>query len=156
MPELAEAEIVARQLRARIVGATLKDCWVGRPDIVRQGLATLDWYRGTSITKVERHGKSILLALSRAGETRYLVAELGMTGLLLFREPDPGYRKHTHLVLVLDGSRNSGIGTQDDSAGCICWTARAWSGSARSGLDATLSPSPGRASGKWSSGAEAE
>ena len=105
MPELAEAEIVARQLRERIVGATLKDCWVGRPDIVRQGLATLDWYRGTSITTVERQGKSILLALSRADETRYLVAELGMTGLLLFREPDPRYRKHTHLVLVLDGGR---------------------------------------------------
>ena len=105
MPELAEAEIVARQLRARIVGATLKDCWVGRPDIVRQGLATLDWYRGTSITKVERHGKSILLAFSRTDETRYLIAELGMTGLLLFRLPDASYSKHTHLVLSLEGAQ---------------------------------------------------
>jgi formamidopyrimidine-DNA glycosylase len=103
MPELPEAEIVARQLRERTLGATLKDCWVGRPDIVRQGLATLDWYRGTHITKVERHGKSIALALSRNEETRYLVVELGMTGLLLFRLPAASYHKHTHLVLSLEG-----------------------------------------------------
>jgi len=103
MPELPEAEVVARQLRERVLGALLKDCWVGRPDIVRQGLATLDWYRGTRITKVERHGKSIALALSRNEETRYLVVELGMTGLLLFRLPAASYHKHTHLVLSLEG-----------------------------------------------------
>ncbi|MGH7165624.1 MAG: DNA-formamidopyrimidine glycosylase family protein, partial [Nitrospiraceae bacterium] len=61
MPELPEAEVVARQLRARIIGATLKDCWVGRPDIVRQGLDTLDWYRGARIVTVERRGKSIVM-----------------------------------------------------------------------------------------------
>lgn len=103
MPELPEAEVVASQLRARILGATLKDCWVGRPDIVRQGLATLDWYRGARTTNVERYGKSIVLSLSRNDESRYLVAELGMTGLLLFRAPDESYHTHTHLVLSFVG-----------------------------------------------------
>jgi formamidopyrimidine-DNA glycosylase len=104
MPELPEAEVVARQLRARILGATLKDCWVGRPDIVRQGLPTLDWYRGARLSAVERWGKSVVLAFSRDAETRYLLAELGMTGLFFFRSPAPTYQKHTHVVLSLDGT----------------------------------------------------
>src|SRR5213594_1440812 len=103
MPELPEAEVVVNQLRDRVLGAVLKDCWVGRPDIVRQGLATLDWYRGASITTVQRRGKSVVLGCLREHETRYLLAELGMTGLLLFRLPDPSYQKHTHLILSLDG-----------------------------------------------------
>src|SRR5579883_721215 len=107
MPELPEAETVARQLRARILGATLKDCWVGRADIVRVGLPTLDWYRGTSLSRIERRGKSVVLSFSSRNETRYLVAELGMTGLLLFGSPAPGYRKHTHLILSLAGGRES-------------------------------------------------
>ena len=94
---------IARQLRARLLGATITECGIERRDIVREGLATLDWYCGTRISGVERRGKSIVLALSREEETRYLVAELGMTGLLLFRAPDERYHKHTHLVLSLDG-----------------------------------------------------
>lgn len=103
MPELPEAEVVAQQLRDRILGAVLKDCWVGRSDIVRQGLSTLAWYRGARIALIERQGKSVVLTFSRQKEARYLVAELGMTGLLLFRAPDNSYHKHTHLVLFLDG-----------------------------------------------------
>ena len=104
MPELPEAEVVAYQLRERILGATLKDCWIGRPDIVRQGLPTLDWYRGARLSSIERRGKSVVLAFSRESDVRYLVAELGMTGLLFFRPPAPSYQKHTHLVLSLDGT----------------------------------------------------
>ncbi|MEW6544485.1 MAG: bifunctional DNA-formamidopyrimidine glycosylase/DNA-(apurinic or apyrimidinic site) lyase [Nitrospirota bacterium] len=105
MPELPEAEVVANQLGERLLGTTIRGCWVGRSDIVRQGLATLDWYRGAVLSAVERRGKSVVLAASRGAETRYLVAELGMTGLLLFKPPDPRYRKHTHLILSLDGGK---------------------------------------------------
>ncbi|MGH7205874.1 MAG: bifunctional DNA-formamidopyrimidine glycosylase/DNA-(apurinic or apyrimidinic site) lyase [Nitrospiraceae bacterium] len=103
MPELPEAEVVVSQLRDRVLGAILKDCWIGRPDIVRRGLAMLDWYRGASIITVQRRGKSVVLGFSRDHETRYLLAELGMTGLLLFRSPHASYQKHTHLILSLDG-----------------------------------------------------
>lgn len=105
MPELPEAEVVVRQLRARILGATLKDCLVGRADIVRAGLPTLDWYKGKEIVQIERRGKSVVLTFSSRTETRYLLAELGMTGLLLFGRPAPSYRKHTHLILSLSGGR---------------------------------------------------
>ncbi len=112
MPELPEAEVVARQLRSRILGATLKDCWIGRPDIVRRGLESLDWYRGTTITQIERFGKTVVLAFAREpqeGGPRYLAAELGMTGLLLFRAPNPSYQKHTHLILSLTGCPESEV-----------------------------------------------
>lgn len=102
MPELPEAEVVSRQLRSRVLGATLKDSRIGRPDIVREGLETIDWYRGTRITAVVRQGKSVVLTFARGDESRYLIAELGMTGLLLF-QPPARFHKHTHVVLFLNG-----------------------------------------------------
>jgi formamidopyrimidine-DNA glycosylase len=105
MPELPEAEVVARQLRAGILGAQSVSCWLGRADIVREGLSTLPWYSGARIVGVERRGKSVVLAFRHHEEPRYLVAELGMTGLLFFRSPGEAYRKHTHFILTLDGSR---------------------------------------------------
>ena len=107
MPELPEAEVVARQLRERLLGAVWKDCWVGRPDIVRQGFETLESYRSARLTAVERVGKSVVLTWVRHRAPSYLVAELGMTGLLLFRLPADHYRKHTHVVLSLDGVQES-------------------------------------------------
>jgi formamidopyrimidine-DNA glycosylase len=104
MPELPEAEVVARQLQRALPGARVKDCWIGRPDIVRQGLETLDWYRSAHIRTVERRGKSIVLGLIRGTETRYLLAELGMTGLLLFQSPNESYQKHTHVILTFEGA----------------------------------------------------
>jgi formamidopyrimidine-DNA glycosylase len=105
MPELPEAEVVARQLRDRLAGATLTEAWVGRADIVREGFATLDWYRGATVTQIERRGKSVVLTFSHGVEDRYFVAELGMTGLLLFKAPAPSYQKHTHIILSLTGGK---------------------------------------------------
>ena len=85
MPELPEAEVVARQLRVHLLGAQLNECLVGREDIVREGLPTLSWYHGARLEAVERYGKSVALGFKREDELRYVVAELGMTGLLLFR-----------------------------------------------------------------------
>ncbi len=109
MPELPEAEVVARQLRERVRGAVIKECWVGREDIIRRGIDTLPWFRGARITGAQRYGKSVAIACEREGETRYLVAELGMTGLLLFGPLAPRYQKHTHCVLTLDGGQASDL-----------------------------------------------
>ena len=93
MPELPEAEVVAQQLRTHLLGAQLNECWVGRADIVREGLPTLSWYRGARLEGVERYGKSVALEFKNKGELRYVVAELGMTGLLLFRATQTKDRK---------------------------------------------------------------
>src|SRR5438034_5092390 len=103
MPELPEAETIASQLRARLRGATITECRIGRADIVREGLATLPWYRRARLVSASRLGKSVVLEADKSGETRYLVFELGMTGLLFFTLLDPSYRKHTHLTLSLTG-----------------------------------------------------
>lgn len=109
MPELPEAEVAARQLRERVVGAIVRDCWVGRGDIVREGLSTLEWYRQAEITAVERRGKSVILTFYRGGQTRFMAAELGMTGLLLFRSTPTKHPQHTHFVLHLEGRGESEI-----------------------------------------------
>ncbi|MGQ0667850.1 MAG: bifunctional DNA-formamidopyrimidine glycosylase/DNA-(apurinic or apyrimidinic site) lyase [Nitrospiraceae bacterium] len=99
MPELPEAEIVARQLRAKLIGATLTDSWVGRRDIVREGADTLPWYQGAILQQIHRYGKSVAMELVKGEESRYIVAELGMTGLLLFRSVPIKYPQHVHVRL---------------------------------------------------------
>jgi formamidopyrimidine-DNA glycosylase len=107
MPELPEAEVVARQLRVHLLGAQLNECLVGRADIVREGLATLSWYYGAVLESVERYGKSVALGLKKEDETRYVVAELGMTGLLLFRATQTKYPQHVHVCMLFTGGHES-------------------------------------------------
>ena len=54
MPELPEAEVVAQQLRAKLSGATVTDCWVGRRDIIREGADTLPWYKNAVLHQIHR------------------------------------------------------------------------------------------------------
>lgn len=107
MPELPEAEAVARQIRDHLLGAQLSECWVGRADIVREGLSTLPWYRGATLEDVERYGKSVALGFRNNGELRYVVVELGMTGLLLFRATQTKHPQHVHVRLSFTGGRES-------------------------------------------------
>lgn len=109
MPELPEAEVAARQLRSRVLGATVRDCWIGRADIVREGLSSVESYRGMKIADVERRGKSVILAFAGATEVRFLAAELGMTGLLLFRGAHTRHPQHTHCILRLEGGEEPEI-----------------------------------------------
>ncbi|WP_455243389.1 bifunctional DNA-formamidopyrimidine glycosylase/DNA-(apurinic or apyrimidinic site) lyase [Petrachloros mirabilis] len=103
MPELPEAEVVGRQLRKALVGATLVDCWIGRADIVREGLKSLPWYRGALVQGVKRFGKSVALELVKDDTVRYIVAELGMTGLLLFPSAHTKLPQHVHVRMTFSG-----------------------------------------------------
>jgi formamidopyrimidine-DNA glycosylase len=100
MPELPEAEVVARQIRSRLLGAPLGDVWVGRADIVREGFSTLSWYPGASLQSVERFGKSVALGFMKDKVCRYVVAELGMTGLLLFQSTPTKHPQHVHVKML--------------------------------------------------------
>jgi len=100
MPELPEAEVVARQIRSRLTSATLVDVVLGRRDIVREGVSTLSWYRKTRLVSVERYGKSVALGFQKNAELRYVVAELGMTGLLLFDSVPIRHPRHVHVELI--------------------------------------------------------
>jgi len=107
MPELPEAEVVARQIRAHLLGAQLNECWVGRADIVREGLPTRLWYHGAALEGVERYGKSVALGFKKDGELRYVIAELGMTGLLLFRDTQTKLPQHVHVRMSFTGGHES-------------------------------------------------
>lgn len=105
MPELPEAEVVTRQVREALLGATLHHLWIGRQDIVREGYSSAAWYEGATLQAVERRGKSVVLQFAQAESHRYMVAELGMTGLLLFANAPSSYEKHTHVRLSFSGRR---------------------------------------------------
>jgi len=107
MPELPEAEVVARQIRDRLLGATLTDTWIGRADIVREGYRARSWYPGARLDAVARYGKSVALGFCKAGQIRYLVAELGMTGLLLFPSAQTKHPQHVHVRLTFAGGQES-------------------------------------------------
>ena len=82
MPELPEAETVVRQLREHLAGAVIMNCWIGREDIIRDGFSCLGWYHGARLITASRLGKCVILHAEKASETRFLIFELGMTGLL--------------------------------------------------------------------------
>ena len=134
MPELPEAEVVAQQLRTHLLGAQLNECWVGRADIVREGLPTLSWYYGAVLEGVERYGKSIALEFKNKGEVKYVIAELGMTGLLLFRATQTKHPQHVHVRMSFTGGRESELRYWNprrfgrmsllDQAGLDCYRAR--------------------------------
>ena len=75
MPELPEAETVARQLREQLTGAVIMDCWIGREDIIRDGFSCLGWYHGARLITASRLGKCVILHAEKASETRFLIFE---------------------------------------------------------------------------------
>ena len=109
MPELPEAEVAARQLRARLIGAQVTAVLVGRSDIVREGGDTDWWYPGSVVTAVDRYGKSVAIEFEKAGDRRYLVAELGMTGLLLFPAVSIKFPQHVHYTMQFDSSSTGSL-----------------------------------------------
>ena len=109
MPELPEVEVVRQQLHAHVVGATIRNVWIGRDDIVRQGLGHLPWFLGARLSDVRRQGKSLAMVCQHGQERRYMVAELGMTGLLLFDRRSVPSEKHLHMVLALSHARQGAL-----------------------------------------------
>ncbi|MCP9464226.1 MAG: bifunctional DNA-formamidopyrimidine glycosylase/DNA-(apurinic or apyrimidinic site) lyase [Nitrospira sp.] len=107
MPELPEAEVVTRQIRAKLTGCRVRELWIGRADIVRQGYTWRSWYVDARLDSVTRYGKSIAIAFVKGGEIRYLVVELGMTGLLLFSSVAIKLPQHIHARLVFDGGKET-------------------------------------------------
>ena len=109
MPELPEVEVVRQKLESYIVGATIQNIWIGRDDIVRQGLGSLPWYTGAQLIDVQRQGKSLAMVCQQDRERRYLVAELGMTGLLLFDRRSVPSEKHLHMIIHLSNSQQDAL-----------------------------------------------
>ena len=106
MPELPETEVILGQLRKSILGSTISDIQIKREDIIRAGISTRSWYIGSRISDIFRKGKCIVLACTKGTMTRYILTELGMTGLFLFPESTLGRGKHLHIAFKFDQSPN--------------------------------------------------
>ncbi|MBI1987342.1 MAG: bifunctional DNA-formamidopyrimidine glycosylase/DNA-(apurinic or apyrimidinic site) lyase [Nitrospinae bacterium] len=98
MPELPEVETIVRGLRKGLIGRTIREVIVRRPDLVGDACAFASRLRGSPIQEVHRRGKFILL---RLGESSLLI-HLGMTGRLLLYPGEGPIDRHTHLIFVLD------------------------------------------------------
>ena len=105
MPELPEVEVILRHLQSNILGSTIREFQVRRADIIRIGLPSHSWYLESQIADIFRKGKSLIFSCKKNRDTRYLLAELGMTGLFLFQSASKGYEKHIHLTFELEQSK---------------------------------------------------
>ena len=95
MPELPEVETVVRTLRPRLVGKTVANVDLLRPDIVRsveKDLATR--LRSRTVTDITRRGKKILIHLDDGA----VCVHLGMTGRLTIDPHDAPPPPHTHMI----------------------------------------------------------
>ena len=125
MPELPEAETIARQLDRGLAGKTLGKVHLTRPDIVHGEAKPLDrWLPGRKVIRVYRRAKRVVVEL---GPRADLVFCLGMTGRLTLCSPDVEIAKHTHFRVVIrksdtelrfqDPRRFGGIWCRMDSNG---------------------------------------
>jgi len=89
MPELPEAETIARGLRPSIVGRRITEVEIIHEDVLPQGRdAFREIVRGRTIDDVGRRGKNLVLTLD---DEAVLLVNLGMTGKLLpVDHPDGG------------------------------------------------------------------
>jgi len=107
MPELPEVEVILHQLRERVLGSTIKEIQLYREDMIQAGRSALPWYAGARIDTITRRGKSLVFTCLKHNQPRYLLAQLGMTGLFLFHPSHVRHAKHLHLKLNLDQALES-------------------------------------------------
>jgi len=105
MPELPEVEVVLQHLKTHILGATIETLTIHRSDIVRTGHDLIPWFHQATISKVHRMGKCVVLTCQRSQETRYLLSELGMTGLWFFKPTLASSPQHIHCHITLSGRK---------------------------------------------------
>lgn len=100
MPELPEAESLARQVRDAVLGCRVGRVRVLRRDVVREnGVPIERAMAGRSVAAVDREGKRVRLWLDDG--TRIVFA-LGMTGRLEVVPPRSVARPHTHLRIRME------------------------------------------------------
>jgi len=105
MPELPEAETIARALAHNLIGKIIRRVDVGIPSL-RKPLDARELRRnvvGKKVTRVHRRGKAILAELS--GDHAILL-QLGMTGGCRICSATKPVEKHEHVVFGVSGGRS--------------------------------------------------
>jgi formamidopyrimidine-DNA glycosylase len=138
MPELPEAETIARCVADRVVGTRVDRVVHLRRDVVKHGPARAPkWLAGSRIVSVTRRGKRPIILFE--GD-RGMIVFLGMSGYLDVHDAAAPPRPHTHLRLALDdGSRELRFADARRFGGLSFF--EAWNGVVPAGL-ADLGPEP--------------
>jgi len=115
MPELPEVETVVRGLQAALPGRRILDLHFGKTDFVDDPAAISEKVPGSTIERIRRHGKFIVMELARCGgsardsgspqSSLRLIVHLGMTGQLLVATSGAPVGTHTHVFFALDNGR---------------------------------------------------
>ena len=109
MPELPEVETVANGVHQRVHGQRIRSVWTsGKPQTFKSPETQIaEVLTGSTIERVRRVGKTIVMTLARESDGETTPAEflihLGMTGRLLVSAPEVPQPPHTHAVLALSG-----------------------------------------------------
>ena len=100
MPELPEAETIARALHSALAGRALRGVDLRRRDFLKTGSPRrLRGLAGRRLEAVSRRGKSVVFEFAGAR----LVLQLGMSGRVQLARPGRRPPPHTHLVLAFAG-----------------------------------------------------
>jgi formamidopyrimidine-DNA glycosylase len=104
MPELPEAESIARILRERTVGKRIGAVVVARPDIVHGDPRPLEiTLSGRRIREVGRRAKRVEIRLNGGVD---LIVRLGMSGRLTVEPASAPVEPHTHLRISLRATKD--------------------------------------------------
>jgi formamidopyrimidine-DNA glycosylase len=111
LPELPEVETVARGLREALPGRRILAVRLGKTDFIDDPAAMELRLPGTTVSRIRRLGKNLVVDLVAAGGSDgdapglSLLIHLGMTGQIVIISPDAPVPKHTHVFLSLDDGR---------------------------------------------------
>lgn len=100
MPELPEAETIARELDVALAGRVIRGVVLSRADVFRGDRRRLAGLSGQCVNKIHRRGKRVIVAFA-TGEK--LIFGLGMSGRMAVVSPDSEIESHTHLRIGFDG-----------------------------------------------------
>ncbi len=105
MPELPEAETIARDLAPRLAGASIQDVSITHADVLAGGADTFGRrVAGRTVAAVGRRGKNVVVAFEDGAR---LVVNLGMTGrLVLSDSPRASELRHVAVRFRLDDGRD--------------------------------------------------
>ena len=103
MPELPEVETVARDLRPRIVGATIAGAWVGWPRTLRAG-DEAEFARAVTGRRIEAVGRRAKLVVDLSGGAA-LTIHLKMTGQLFVVPADTPVDPYARLGITFTDGR---------------------------------------------------
>ena len=107
MPELPEVETVANGVDVRVRGQRIVRVWTsGKPQTFKSPEAEIEEVlAGSTIRRVRRVGKTIVMSLDREESRAEFLVHLGMTGRLLVSAAEVPLPPHTHAVLTLGDGR---------------------------------------------------